>query len=413
MKFARSLLLVIVLLGTASAERVSLESFASGLDTVPIAILPFRSTDGSVINDDLPWQVVGDDLNFSGRFAVTRTDHVDTALFREKGIAIYIDGEYSTVNGVVSLDCYVHDATTQDLLMGKKFKGEPKVLRSMSHRFSNQIVETLFGDKGIFETRVVFVKYENGRKNLWLADFDGRSQRQITNTNTVNVFPAFVDSGTIIWTSFLRGKPDLYKGSLGGGKSQIFIFSRYVQTSPSVSSVVGKISFGSSKSGNMEIYTCNFDGSDQNQITYTKSINTSPCWSPNGYQIAFTSDRSGQPQIYVMDADGSNVHRVTFEGRYQDSPAWSPKGDLIAYSSLGPAGKFEICVVKPDGTGSRLLTSNPGNNAYPAWSSDGRHIMFASSWGGKSDLWVVRADGGGLRRITNSGNAEMPDWSHF
>jgi TolB protein len=385
--------------------------YATNLDTVPIAMLPFQAKGGTTLTRDLPWQIVGNDLEFCGRFKVLRADKVDSAVFAQNRIGLYIDGEYTVEGSMVTIDCYIHDAVSREQLVGKKYKGELGYLRTMSHRFSNQIVEMIFGDRGFFESKIVFVRKEGINKNLFVMDFDGQEQRRLTNTNTVNVFPAFMDSNTIVWTSFLRGKPDIYKGSTTTGKSQVFLYSRYIQTSPAVSTVVGKIAYACSKTGNLEIYTCDLDGGNATRLTFTKSINTSPCWSPNGYQIAFTSDRSGSPQIYVMDADAANVRRLTFNGKYQDSPAWSPKGDRIAYSSQVD-GKFDIWTIEPDGSHATRITSSGGANVYPAWSADGSMIIYANTSGGKSDIFAVRSDGSKPTRITSGGISDMPDWSH-
>ena len=113
-----------------------------------------------------------------------------------------------------------------------------------------------------------------------------------------------------------------------------------------------------------------------------------------------------------MDTDGANTRRITFEGSYQDSPAWSPKGDKVAYSSLRD-GKFDICIVSPDGSDPARVTTNPGNNEYPTWSPDGSHIGFVSTRGGRGNIYCIRPDGTGLKQITKSGNAKMPDWSKF
>ncbi|MCX7727535.1 MAG: DPP IV N-terminal domain-containing protein [Chitinispirillaceae bacterium] len=142
-------------------------------------------------------------------------------------------------------------------------------------------------------------------------------------------------------------------------------------------------------------------------------VDTSPCWSPNGYHIAFTSDRSGNPQIYIMDADGANQRRLTFHSKYADSPAWSPKGDKIAYQAMDENQKFDIWIVGLEGNDPVKITSIEGNNEYPTWSPDGSLIAFVNIYGGRSDLYVVKADGSRIRRVTNSGNVKMPDWSDF
>jgi len=393
------------------AEKIDLQVYASKFDSIPIAVLDFRALNAAVLTQDDPGQIIADDLEFCGRFHVVRMPKPDPARFAANNIGIFIDGEYAVTGEKVVLDCFVHDAVTGEEVAGKKYSGEKKFVRGMAHRYANFLLDMLFGERGPFESRIVFVEDRGSQKNLVVMDYDGYNQKKITSSG-VNIFPAFIDSTTIVWTSFFRGKPDLYKGSIVTGTYDIFIFSRFVQASPAVSPLGDRIAYSSSVGGNLDIYICDLDGGNKRQITFHRAIDTSPCWSPTGYQIAFTSDRSGQPQIYVMDADGANVKRVTSVGKYQDSPAWSPRGDKIAYASM-QNGKFDIWTVNPDGTGAAMVTSMPGNNEYPAWSPDGSHIAFSCSQRGVSDIYAVRPDGSGLRRITKSGNAKMPNWSPF
>jgi TolB protein len=394
------------------AEKVTLESFAHNLDSIAIGILPFKSQNGKPIVGDTPWNVIANDLEFSGRFMVVSAVTRDTDLFVQKDIPIYIDGAFSAEGSFLVMDLTLNDSKTKDVLFEKKYSGENKNSRRMAHGFSNELVAMLFSDKGIFQSKICYVKDDGPAKNILFMDYDGRNQRVFTSNTSINIFPVFADSTSIIWTCFLRGQPDIYTGSIVNGKNQPLIKGRFVETSPAVSAVDGKIVFASSRDGNMEIYSCDADGTGIKRLTFNKNINTSPCWSPNGSEIAFTSDRSGSPQIFVMDADGANTRRLTYEGGYQDSPAWSPKGDKIAYMSIS-GGSFDIWTIQPDGSNAVKLTSNPGNNEYPAWSADGMHIVFSCRSGFKSDLYTIRTDGSHLKRLTTSGNAKMPDWSNF
>jgi TolB protein len=396
----------------ASAAKLDLNVYASKFDSIPIGVVDFHAA-GKTLSSDLPEQVIAGDLDFCGRFYVVSRPTYDSATFAKENVGIYVDGDY-TVNGAsVTLNCFLHDASNKELIVGKNYHGEAKFVRQMLHRYCDEIVEMLFGDRGIFESKIVLVKSVDQKKNIAIMDFDGRNQRMLTNNNSINIFPTFADSTSIIWDSYLRGKPDLYRGSIIDGTSKIFIHSRFVQTSPDVSRIDGTVAFASSIKGDLDIYTCAPDGSAMRQLTTTRGVDTSPSWSPNGYQIAFTSDRSGNPAIYVMDADGANQRRVSFASSYADAPAWCPKGDKIAFQCMNAASKFDIWVVGPDGTQERQITTMPGNNEYPTWSPDGALIAFVNTQGGKSDLYVVKASGASVRRVTFSGDVRMPDWSKF
>lgn len=400
--------LFVIVTATIGAE-FDLDLYASRFDSIPIAVLTFTPSAGEKLREDRPWRVIADDLEFTGRFQVLRTSEADSAIFAENNIGIYIGGEYRAGGSEVEMECFLHDASTNELIVGKKYKGSKGFLRTMAHRYANEIVEMIVGDRGMFETKIVFVREGGTRKNLWLMDYDGHNLRRITNMNVVNIFPCFADSNTVVWTSYMRGKPDLYRGSISTGRSGIFIYSRFVETSPAASSIENKLAYASSREGNLDIYTCNLDKSETRRLTHHRGIDTSPAWSPNGYHIAFTSDRAGGPQIYVMDKDGANTKRVTFEGRYQDSPSWSPRGDRIAYASL-QNGKFDVWTVKPSGQEAAKVTSGPGHNDYPCWSPDASHIAFVNTRGGKSDICMIRPDGSDFKRVTSLGNAKMPDW---
>src|SRR3546814_2541601 len=93
------------------------------------------------------------------------------------------------------------------------------------------------------------------------------------------------------------------------------------------------------------------------RLTEHPAIDTSPSYSPDAKQIVFISDRGGSQQLYVMDASGGNVRRISHgDGRYA-TPVWSPRGDLIAFTKMHQ-GRFHIGVMRPDGTGERLLSES-------------------------------------------------------
>ncbi len=395
------------------AEKFDLEVYASKFDSIPIGVIDFTPKNKNLLTKDLPGDVIAADLDFCGRFIVSKKKSFDSAAFTDSGIGIYIDGEYSVSDEKTVIECFLRDAANRELIIGKKYKGEIKFLRSMAHRYANEIVEMLFGDQGIFESRLLFVRVEGKKKNIAIMDFDGFNQVKLTNNDFINIFPVFGDKSTVIWTSYQKGTPDLFRGSIYSGASKIFISSKGIESSPDVSPIDGTIAYGSSKKGNLDIYTCNPDASNTRQLTTHYGVDTSPSWSPNGYQIAFTSDRSGNPQIYIMDADGANQRRVTFNSKYADSPAWSPKGDRIAYTSMAENGKFDIWMIGPDGSDPVKITALNGNNEYPTWAPDGSLIAFENGYGGRSDLYVMKPNGSRVHRITSSGDAKMPDWSDF
>lgn len=143
-------------------------------------------------------------------------------------------------------------------------------------------------------------------------------------------------------------------------------------------------------------------------------IDVSPDWSPDNQKIVFCSNRGGGPQIYVMQSDGSNVRRVSFVGsNYCTSPVWSPRGDKIAFVCRSNLG-YQVFVSTPEGSQPLQLTSS-GRNEDPAWSPDGRYLIYATTAFGNGhvfNLALMRADGYGMKQLTFGRSGDTaPAWS--
>jgi Tol biopolymer transport system component len=178
-----------------------------------------------------------------------------------------------------------------------------------------------------------------------------------------------------------------------------------------------------------EIYAVNPDGSGLTALTAaTESAETEPSWSPDARRIAFVSDRDGgiarATAIYVMNADGTGVRKLVEGGLEQTSPAWSPDGNSIAFSRCtfftesGVCSSSQIVVVRPDGRGARSVTEPVAQvsvtDSSPAWSPDGRRIVFTRTLSfGDNQIWVVNANGTGLASVLadNSEIDHSPSWS--
>jgi TolB protein len=413
MKIKSVLLLVVIIQGICFAEQFDLEVYASKFDSIPIGVVEFKSSNSQSLSSNQPWQIIANDLDFCGKFVVSSRDNYDSAAFASVNVGIYIDGDYTIDGSNITINCNLRDVASKELIIGKKYKGSTVSIRTMMHKYSNEIVEMLFGDKGIFESRVTYVSTNGNQKQISVMDFDGYNQVNVTKNKVINLFPAFADKNSIIWTSYLKGRPNIFRASLVDGVAKPFLLSKAIDSSPDVSPVDGTIVFASSRAGNLDIYTCNADATGIKPLTVTYGVDTAPSWSANGYQIAFTSDRSGNPQIYVMDKDGANQRRLTFSSKWADSPAWSPKGDKIAYMSMGESSLFDIWIINVDGTGDTKVTTVRGNNEYPTWSPDGNLIGFTNSTGARSDFYIVKPDGTHLKKVTTSGDVKQPYWSGF
>ncbi|HET7450143.1 MAG TPA: hypothetical protein VFJ78_06060 [Gaiellaceae bacterium] len=155
------------------------------------------------------------------------------------------------------------------------------------------------------------------------------------------------------------------------------------------------------------------DGSARERLPF--AVDTTPVWSPDGSRVLVVSEESVRIQI-VRLVDGVVEAVLPIEG---NEPVWSPDGTLIALQSNQSDDVLQIYLVRPNGTDVRRLTSDRNNSdgnltgAYSAaWSPDGRRLAFASDRDGDAEIYIVRVDGTGLRKVTrNLVEDANPSWS--
>ena len=168
--------------------------------------------------------------------------------------------------------------------------------------------------------------------------------------------------------------------------------------------------------GNTEIYSMDLRTRRVRRLTDHPAIDTSPSLSPDGTQLVFNSDRGGSQQVYVMNVKDKKVRRISFgDGRYA-TPVWSPRGDQIAFTKISK-GTFGIGVMRPDGSGERILATGFLVEG-PTWSPNGRVLIFFrqprrtnASTGGRPKLYSIDLTGHNERELVTPMDASDPAWS--
>lgn len=133
-----------------------------------------------------------------------------------------------------------------------------------------------------------------------------------------------------------------------------------------------------------------------------------PALSPDGDRVLFSIPAYNGMQIAALNLKRleqrylttPDVDKYLTTTGLNNWPVFSPDGKEVAFGSSRD-GHYEIYVMKADGSDVRRLTRGPGMSVRPAWSPDGRRIAFTSNRDGQYEIYVVNRDGSSLRRLTN------------
>ncbi len=398
------------------------------LRKIPIAIPDFKTVSEDVAATELARQgtrLTTETLDFTGYFApvnpgaflvdpkkmgVTEAD-IDFKAWTGIGSELLITGLATLTDGVVDLELRLFDTVKQERLIGKRYTARKEDLRRLVRRFCSEVLMLLTGNPGPFDSQIAFVSGETGRKAIFTCDFDGYNPQRFTRQESICLAPSWSSDGQwISYTSYQRGRPDLYirhrlenRGAVVA-ESGINLNGQWVPGRPELAATL-------SFTGDQDIYLISAGGKIIKRMTNQADIDVSPTFSPDGKQMAFVSKRAGSPQIYIMDVASGRSERLTFQGPYNTQPTWSPKGGRIVYTAM-EKNRIDIRVIDLETRNIVQLTRDSGDNESPSWSPDGSLIAFSSTREGPSRIYVMTAFGTDQRRLLSlPGEQGQPDWS--
>lgn len=396
------------------------------VEPLPVAITDFLSGDGT--GSEIS-QIVAADLQRSGLFApidkgafIEKISNPDAAPRFEDWKVInaqaLVTGRVSEeADGRLKAEFRLWDTFAGQQLVGEQFFSSKANMRRVAHIIADAIYERLTGEKGYFDTRVVFID-ESGSKNdrkkrLAIMDQDGANVRYLSDGKSIALTPRFSPTRQeITYMSYESGQPRVYLLQIETGQRELVGNFPGMTFAPRFSPDGQKVIMSLLRDdGNSNIYAMDLRSRTTTRLTNSNSIDTSPSYSPDGSKIVFTSDRGGQPQIYAMGADGSGQTRISFGGGSYSTPVWSPRGDLIAFTKQS-GGEFQIGVMRTDGSGERILSSGFQQEG-PTWAPNGRYIMFFRDAPGAGGPRLVSIDltGRNEQPIPTSHFASDPAWS--
>src|SRR4030081_1409178 len=222
--------------------------------------------------------------------------------------------------------------TASPQVLGKQYSdaANEAAARLTAHKFADEIILRLGGGiPGIAESQIYFVSDRTGHKEIWVMDYDGSNQRQISHLGSISLSPRISPDGSrLAFSSLTKSGWEILMYSFDLNRMVSFPHFGGTNLSPAWSPDGLKLAFSSSRGGESEIYVADASGANPRRLTSSKGPDVSPVWNrKTGAQIAFVSGRTGLPQIYTMEADGTNEQRLTDED-YAGSPEWAPNGQF-------------------------------------------------------------------------------------
>ena len=320
--------------------------------------------------------------------------------------------------GRLRVDFHLWDVFAGQRIAGQQYTASPENWRRIGHIISDAIYERLTGEKGYFDTRIVFIDEtgpkERRIKRLAIMDQDGANVRYLTRGDDLVLTPRFnpaKESQEITYMSYGQGDPRVFLFDIANNQRETVGNFPGMTFAPRFSPDGQRVIMSLQQAGNANIFVMDLRSKATTRLTDAPAIDTAPCYAPEGNRICFESDRGGTSQIYIMGAGGGQAQRISFGDGSYSTPVWSPRGDYIAFTKRAH-GNFAIGLIKPDGSGERILTEG-FHNEGPTWAPNGRVLMFFRDPGGNSgpSLFTIDITGRNEQRVPTPSYASDPAWS--
>ena len=410
----------------AGAAAPRIEITPGNFQPLPIAIPDFIGPDLAVAHGVR--EIIASNLKRSGLFApIDQAAYIERISnfempprypdWRQIKAQVLVTGRLSRLgDGRLGADFRLWNIVGGAYMDGKSYQTPPDNWRRVAHIISDFIYERLTGEKGYFDSRIVFVDEtgpkERRVKRLAMMDQDSANVRYLSRGDDLVLTPRFSPSSQeVAYMSYAQGNPRVVLLNIDTMQREIVGNFPGMTFAPRFSPDGQRLVMSLQQGGNANLFVMDMRSKATVRLTDTAAIDTAPSYSPDGARICFESDRGGKPQIYVMAANGGAAQRISFGDGVYSTPVWSPRGDYISFTRQAQ-GQFAIGIMRPDGSGERVLTEG-FHNEGPTWSPNGRVIMFFRDPGGNSgpSLYTVDVTGRNELRTPTPSYASDPAWS--
>jgi Tol biopolymer transport system component len=273
---------------------------------------------------------------------------------------------------------------------------------------------------------------EDIRFSLFMVGQDGSNPFPLVEQGSDFQDPEFAPDGrSLVLTSNRMGNWDIHLIDLETLSLTSLAAGLFTDVQPSFSPDGNRIAFQRQTGTDLDwdIFVMNVDGTEIRNLTNSVGPDRRPTWSPDGSRIAYQSGERLDQEIWVIDSDGENRSQLTpSRPGMSGSPTWSPDGAFVLFESSEHQGDvsptiqilYDLYVVSADGSGLRRLTefSSPNRSVrFPAWAPSGIRIVFEVS---ESDqtfgasrfrIWKLDTETGVVKQLETPGTARTPVWS--
>lgn len=419
-------------IGLAQMTPLRIDITGVGTKQIPIAVVPFDTSETAKAFSQTVTDVVRADLARSGVMAIVDAGTPTPALnersaiqpllieWKSKGADALVIGSNSTLpDGRTETRFILLDTVRGANIGGLAITTPSSELeaRRTGHRIADFIYEKLTGEPGFFATRLAFVRKDGELYSLVVSDSDGQNTQIALRSKQPIISLAWSPDGTqLAYVSFEeRGgisKPVVYVHALASGKRFIVANERGSNSAPAWSPDGKRLAVVLTRDGNSQVYLANADGSGLKRLTRSSDIDTEPTFTPDGKFVYFTSNRGGSAQIYRVSVEGGDAQRVTFGGPFNARPQISPDGKTMAFVARRDK-HFRIGVMDLSTMQDTLVSEGPKDDS-PSFAPNSKWVIYSSRVGERNVLSAVSIDGKLRTRLSADGSEiKGPAWGRL